>query len=376
MTQVLGADDRPTRCVVDLGAIERNLRAIEQHVGHATVMPVVKANAYGHGLEAVGRRLEAAGAAGLGVAYVEEGVALRKAGVTIPIQVLGGAVARQIPLFLAHDLMFTAPSIDKLHQIDAAASQHGVEATVHLKIDTGMERIGVHHPNAAGLFSAAEECDSIRVGGVFSHFANADAADLGDARRQLDRFLDALEFYPANGLATPTRHIANSGAVAQLPESHLDLVRPGILTFGVQPSPETATTIDLEPALTWFSEVIYFKVVAAGQPVSYGSTWAPREQTRVITLPVGYADGYSRALSNRAEVLVGGQRLPVVGRVCMDQTMVDLGDGTAYNGDAVVLIGRTDDDQITVEDVARWSETIAYEVLTSISARVPRVYIG
>ena len=247
---------------------------------------------------------------------------------------------------------------------------------MHLKIDTGMERIGVRHENAARLFGAAEECGSLDVTGVFSHFANSDADDLSDARRQLDRFLEALRFYEREGLATPTRHIANSGAVAQLPEAHLDLVRPGILSFGVYPSPETRRTIDLEPALSWLSEVIYFKVVEAGRPVSYGSTWSPTVQTRIVTLPVGYADGYSRALSNRGEVLIGPQRLPVVGRVCMDQTMVDLGQGTAYNGDEVVLIGDTGADRITAEDVARWGDTIAYEVLTNISARVPRTYVG
>lgn len=372
----LASTDRPTRCVIDLGALERNLRRIQDHVVDAAVMPVVKANAYGHGLVEVGRRLEQAGATSLGVAYVEEGVALREAGVGIPIHVLGGAVTRQIPLFLQHGLTFTAPSIDKLGQIDEAARAAGVRATVHLKIDTGMERIGVHHQNSARLFGAAAECASVDVVGVFSHFANADAADLSDARRQLDRFLVALDFFPEHGLPTPLRHIANSGAVAQLPEAHLDLVRPGILLFGVYPAPETQRTIELEPVLSWLSEVIYFKVVPAGSPVSYGSTWAPPEQTRVITLPVGYADGYGRALSNRAEVLVGEQRLPVVGRVCMDQTMVDLGSGTAYNGDEVVLIGGSGEDHITVEDVARWADTISYEVLTSISARVPRTYLG
>ena len=366
---------RPTRCVVDLGAIERNYRAIDAHVDGAQVMPVVKANAYGHGLAEVALRLEQAGAPALGVAYVEEGVALRNAGVKVPVQVLGGAVQRQIPLFLEHGLTFTAPSIDKVRQIDAAAAAEGVHADVHLKIDTGMERIGVHHPNAAALFEAAGECDNVGVGGVFSHFANADTADLDDARRQLDRFLGAVQFFPDNGLPTPIRHMANSAAIAQLPESHLDMVRPGIISFGVYPSDETARTIELEPALRWLSEVIYFKVVQAGSAVSYGSTWAPQHQTRVITMPIGYADGYMRALSNRAEVLVADQRLPVVGRVCMDQTMADLGGGTAYNGDEVVMIGPSGGDEILVEDLARWAGTIPYEVLTSISARVPREHI-
>ena len=191
----------------------------------------------------------------------------------------------------------------------------------------------------------------------------------------VDRFLGAVQFFPDRGLPTPIRHLANSAAIAQLPESHLDMVRPGIISFGVYPSDETARTIELEPALRWLSEVIYFKVVQAGSAVSYGSTWAPQHQTRVITMPIGYADGYMRALSNRAEVLVADQRLPVVGRVCMDQTMADLGGGTAYNGDEVVMIGPSGGDEILVEDLARWAGTIPYEVLTSISARVPREHI-
>lgn len=374
MTAELDATDRPTRCVVDLGALERNHRAIQAHVGAAQVMPVIKANAYGHGLIEVGRHLEAVGAACLGVAYVEEGVSLREAGIAAPIQVLGGAVTRQIPLFLEHDLMFTAPSVDKLRQIDDAARVGGVQAQVHLKIDTGMERIGVRATTAPALFEAAMSCEFVDVVGVFSHFANADAADLAHARHQLEVFLEVLEWFPDHGVPTPLRHIANSAAVAQLPESHLDLVRPGILSFGVYPSPDTARTISLEPALAWLSEVIFFKVIEAGRAVSYGSTWTPDRQTRLVTLPVGYADGYARGLSNRAEVLIDGRRLPVVGRVCMDQTMVDLGDGTAYNGDEVVLIGGSGAEHITAEDVARWGDTIAYEVLTSISARVPRTY--
>ncbi len=367
---------RPTRCVVDLSAIEGNYRAIDAHVGGAQVMPVVKANAYGHGLGEVGRRLEHAGAPCLGVAYVEEGIALRDAGVTIPVQVLGGAVARQIPLFLEWDLTLTAPSVEKVHQIQAAAQAAGRRARVHLKVDTGMERIGVHHFNAASLFRAAAECEEVDVIGVFSHFANADADDLDDARRQLDRFEEALQFFPDHGLPMPLRHIANSAALARLPESHLDLVRPGLMIYGVNPCPGTVGVLDLQPALEWLSEVVFFKVVAAGSPVSYGSTWAPQQQTRVVTMPIGYADGYRRALSNRAQVLVGSQRLDVVGRVCMDQTMADLRDGTAYNGDEVVMVGAVGDERITVEDLAEWADTIPYEILTSISARVPREYRG
>jgi alanine racemase len=365
---------RPTWCEIDLDALQRNVEAIADHVGSAAVMPVIKADAYGHGAVRVAQRLEQAGVSTLGVAYVEEAIALRQADVSIPIHVLGGAVERQIPLFLEHGLTFTAPSVDKLQQIDAAAAARGVRARVHLKIDTGMERIGVHHYHSEALLEAGLQCSNVDIEGVFSHFANSDAVDLDSARVQLDRFEEVLEFYPERGLAMPTRHIANSGAIAQLPESWLDLVRPGILLFGVYPSAETPRNVSVEPVMAWRSEVVYFKVVEAQSPVSYGATWSPDTQTRVVTLPVGYGDGFRRSLSNSGSVLINGRRHSVVGRVCMDQTMVDIGWDSAFNGDLVTLMGSDGDECITAEDLARWADTISYEILTNITARVPRRY--
>ena len=363
---------RPTWCDIDLAALERNYSAIKQVVGASKMMPVIKADAYGHGLTQIGTRLQEIGAPCLAVAYVEEGLALRAAGITVPIQVLGGAVTRQIPLFLEHGLTFTAPSVDKLLQISDAAEAANTTAKVHLKIDTGMERIGVHHYNADTLFEASLSCTSLEVEGVFSHIASADDTDLESARIQLERFLEALDFYDRRSLPTPTRHIANSAAIVALPEAHLDLVRPGLLLYGIEPTDQTSKTITVEPLLSWRSEVIYFKVVEAGSPVSYGGTWAPEHSTRVVTLPVGYADGYRRALSNRAQVLIKGNRHNVVGRVCMDQTMIDIGTASAYNGDQVVLVGSDGNQQITIRDLALWSDTVPYEILTSITARVPR----
>ncbi|WP_419930736.1 alanine racemase [Candidatus Poriferisodalis sp.] len=374
---------RPTWCDIDLDALDRNLAAIRRHVGEAEVVPVVKANAYGHGIAHVGLALAAAGVACVAVAYVEEALALRAAGVTIDIHVLGGAVERQIPLFLAHNLILTAPSIDKLRQIDEAAIAAGTTARAHLKIDTGMERIGVHHYNADKLFAESLRCRSVRVEGVFSHFANADAPDLSDARTQLDRFNEAVSFYERHSLPTPVRHMAASAAIARLPEAHLDRVRPGILLYGVAPKPEIAAALPTEPVLSWHSEIVYFKVVPPGASVGYGSTWTADRQTRVITLPVGYADGYARSLGTGpahdpgqgpTDVLIDGVRHRVVGNVCMDQTMVDIGDASAYNGDRVTLIGSQGSERVTVTDLADWSGRSPYEVLTGISLRVPRVH--
>lgn len=369
---------RPTRVEVDLPRLAANYRAIQAYVGAGVrVMPILKANAYGHGLAAVGRLLDGLGAPMLGVAYLEEGMRLRQEGVRAPILVLGGIVGEQIPRFLEHDLVLTASSVDKLRAIEEHAAALGTRARVHLKIDTGMERIGVHWYSAEALLAASLACRHVDVEGVFTHLANADEADLGHARLQLERFAEVLSFYERRSLPTPLRHAANSGAIVQLPESWLDMVRPGILFYGARPSPAVPALVPVRGAMRWVTRVVYFKVVGAGNPVSYGSTWAPAGATRVITLPVGYGDGYPRALSNRALVVVRGQRRAVVGRVCMDQLMVDLGpDGTAYNGDEAVLLGSQGEATITVEELAQWAGTIPHEVLVAINTRVPRVYLG
>ncbi|HEY3068384.1 MAG TPA: alanine racemase [Methylomirabilota bacterium] len=366
---------RPTVVEVDRARLAANFRAIQRAVAPAAVMPILKANAYGHGLVEVGRHLVALGATSVGVAFLEEAVALREAGITVPILVMGGILGNQIPLFLRYGLTLTASSIDKLRHIDDAAREMGVTARVHLKIDTGMERIGVHYYSAQGLLERAADCRHSVVEGIYSHFANADAADLGSARLQLARFLEVLQWYDKHGVAAPVRHIANSGAILQLRESHLDLVRPGILLYGVYPSAEVRRTIAVQPVLSWKSRVVYFKVVTPGHPVSYGSTWQSDHNVRVVTVPVGYGDGYFRALSNVAKVIIRGKTYPVVGRVCMDQIMVNIEGDTAYNGDEVVLLGADGDAIITCEDLAAWAGTIPYEVLTNINTRVPRVYV-
>lgn len=368
---------RPTHLVVDLDQLATNLALIRARVGpDVRVLAVLKANAYGHGLVAAAKLYEHLGVAMLGVAYLEEGVRLRRCGITTPILVLGGIVGDQIPTFLRHDLTLTASSIDKLEAIEAAAIATGIRAKVHLKIDTGMERIGVHWYSAEGLIEASQRCTHVAIDGIYSHLANADSADLTHARVQVARFEEVLDLYRERGLPMPMRHLANSGAVLQLPEAHYDMVRPGILLYGVMPSAEVVRSVPVEGALRWISRVVYFKVVQAGHPVSYGSTWAPDRMTRIITVPVGYGDGYMRRMSGQAELIVRGSRYPVVGRICMDQVMVDIGWDSAYNADEVVLLGRQDEAVVTVEELAEWAGTIPYEVLTAINTRVPRVYTG
>jgi alanine racemase len=368
---------RPTYVEVDLARISANYTAIQTHVGpKVKVMPILKANAYGHGLVEVARHLERQGEMYFGVAYLEEAILLRESEIKSPILVMGGLVGNQVPLFLQNDLTITASSIEKLEQIDQAAHTLGVRAKVHLKIDTGMERIGVHYYSAEPLLEASLHCENIEVEGIFTHFANADAADLSHARLQLARFNEVLKFYEERDLQPLIRHAANSGAVLQFPEAHFDMVRPGILLYGVLPSDEVEKTVDVQPALRWLSSVVYFKVVQPEHPVSYGSIWQSDHPVRVVTIPVGYGDGYFRAMSPGAEVIIHGKRYPVVGRICMDQFMVNIEWETAYNGDEVVVIGESEGASITVEDLARWAGTIPYEILTNINTRVPRVYIN
>lgn len=368
---------RPSFVTVDLNQLTANVNSIQAVVGNTIVMPIIKANAYGHGLVEVAQHLVAIDAAPyLGVAYLEEAILLRDSGIEVPILVLGGILGEQVPIFLTYQLTLTASSPDKLSQIDQAAAAMGIKAHVHLKIDTGMERIGVHDYNAAAFLETTLTYKHTIVEGIFSHFANADSADLTHAKLQLERFNEVLRFYERRSLPMPLRHMANSAAILQLPEAYFDIVRPGILLYGVYPSPETPHTVEVRPALSWTSKVVYFKVVQPHRPVGYGSTWQSDRMVRIVTAPVGYGDGYFRSMSNHAEVLIRGNRYPQVGLVCMDQFMVNIEWDSAYNNDEIVLIGTSGKNRITVEDLANWAGTIPYEVLTNINTRVPRVYIN
>ena len=367
---------RPSRIVVDLSAISDNLQAIRARVG-VPVMGIVKANAYGHGLVPVARHLEACGVDRLGVAFVEEGIALRRAGIRLPVLVLGGIFGPQVADYLRHELEITVSSLDKLRQVEAVAEALGQRARVHLKIDTGMERIGVHSYSCAGFIEAAAASRWCDIVGVYSHLACADDPGSPMTDRQIERFAEACAHFTRIGAPMPLRHLANSGGVLHAPGTWLDMVRPGIILYGVLPDPASQATLALRPALSLVSRVVYFKVVRAGGTVSYGATWAAATDTRIATIPVGYGDGYPRALSSRGEVLLRGHRRPIAGRVCMDQFMVDLGpDGTAYNEDEVVLVGRRDGQAIRVEDIARQAGTIPYEILTGLNERIPRAYVG
>jgi alanine racemase len=367
---------RPTVIQVDIDALRRNVQHVRERVGAVRIMATVKANAYGHGLIRTSKELLACGVDALGVAFLEEGIALRRAGVHAPILVLGGIIGNQIAHFLDYELDITASSVYKLQQIDETAQSMGRRARVQIKIDTGMGRIGIRAEHAPQLFEAALKAEHCEITGVFSHFASSHDADFSYTRRQLDLFLETVEYFPKNGHPMPMRHIANSGAVLQHPDSWLDMVRPGIMLFGVYPGPDVLRSVDLRPVLSMKTRVVYFKVVRGGTSIGYDHAWTAPSDTRVVTLPVGYGDGYARSLSNTGSVLIHGRRYPIVGRISMDQCMVDIGQDSAYNGDDVVLIGAQGDERITVEEVAELCGTIPYEVLTMINTRVPREYVS
>jgi alanine racemase len=366
---------RPTRVEVDLKILADNFAKIKKHVQHAMMMPILKANAYGHGLVHVAKLMQYLNADYIGVAVLEEGILLRESGIDIPILVLGGIWGNQIPHFIKNNLTITASSIAKLNQIEEIAGQLKSKAKVHLKIDTGMERIGVHYYSAEKFLETANKCENIQIDGIYSHLANSELNDLSYTHLQLERFLDVSSFFEKHSLTTPLRHIANSGAILQMPETFLDMVRPGIMLYGVYPSIDIKKTITVNPALSWKSLVVYFKVIKAGNPVGYGSTWKPEHDVRAVTVPVGYGDGYLRSMSHKAEVLINGMRFPVAGTISMDQIVINIENGSAYNGDEVILIGHKDGNSITCEELAKWAGTIPYEILTNINTRVPRVYL-
>jgi alanine racemase len=359
---------RPTYLEVNLPQLRKNLEAIRAHVAPAKVMPMIKANAYGHGMDGIAPYLEPY-VDSFGVALVEEGIHLRELGITKPILVAGGTLPEQIPSFLEYDLTLTASSPELLASAEAAAELAKKTLTAHLKIDTGMERVGVHYYDAHSFLEQSLACKHVLIQGIYTHFANSEDPALTHARQQLDRFQEVLHFYEKRSLPTPVRHMANSGAILQFPESHMDMVRPGVLFYGVYPV-GVEHTVAVAPAATWKSHVVYSKITRPGHPVSYGSLWQSDTETRIVTIPCGYADGYFRRMTNRAQVLIHGKRYPQVGRICMDQFMVDVGKDEIRVGDEVILLG----EGIQAYDLADWTGTNEYEVLTNISARVPRVY--
>jgi len=375
---------------IDLDAIAHNLREVRRVCRpQARIMAVVKADAYGHGASAVARTVLENGADTLGVARAEEGLALRRAGIRARILVFGYSSPELAGKLLEHDLTQTIFSLEQARHFSAAAGSRRQRLKAHLKIDTGMGRLGfVADPAVRGgveeagqLQRAIEQVSAVArlpfldIEGIYTHFAAADGADKASARRQFALFRDFLARLQRLGLRFPLRHAANSAAIIDLPETHLDMVRAGIMLYGLYPAAEVnRERVELRPAMQLKARVAQVREVPAGFRVSYGSTYEAPRPTRLATVTVGYADGYSRLLSSRGSMLVRGCRAPVVGRVCMDQTVLDVGRIEGVRpGDEVVVFGRQGNECIAVEEIAVATGTINYEIVSTITARVPRL---
>ncbi len=332
---------------------------------------MVKANAYGHGVDGVAPFIEPF-VDYFGVATVEEGIRLRtELRITKPILVAGGILVEQIPLFAEYDLTLTGSSMELLEAAEEISRQTGKRIKTHLKFDTGMERIGLHEYEAESLIEYSLKLKHVEIEGIYTHLANSELADRSYSKLQLERFLEILSIYEKRNEPVPTlRHINNSAGILNLPESNFDMVRAGILFYGVYPGDEADRVIEVKPALTWRSRVAYSKITKPGRPIGYGSLWQAERETRIVTVPCGYADGYFRRMTNQAQVVIGVKKYPQVGRICMDQFMVNVGDDDVKVGDDVILLGG----EVCARDLADWAGTNEYEALTSISARVPRVF--
>ncbi len=371
---------RPTWAEIDLGAIRYNLDQIKKLVGSGKgapkIMVVVKANAYGHGLVKVAKALEKLSIHYLGVATLDEAIALRREGITLPVLALGAVLPEEVEAALDYDISLTVCDQALARRLNSKAKAANKTAPVHIEVDTGMGRIGVWHEEAFDFIKGIKQFRHIYMEGIYTHFASA-SRDNFFTNYQLYSFHDLLKKLAKEQIRFNYRHAANSIALVDLKRSHFNLVRPGIIVYGMYPKRNFAKVLKLNPALSLKTRIVYLKDVPAGRSISYGRTFITEKPTRIATLPIGYADGYGRILSNRASVLVQGERAPVVGKVTMDQTMIDVGHIKGVKvGDEVVLIGCQGSLQMRTEEIARVSKTIPYEIVCSITNRVPRVYKG
>ena len=367
---------RPAWVEIDLKAIRANVGAIKQRLTPGTsYLAVVKANAYGHGDVPVAKEALKAGATWLGVILVDEGIRLREAGIDAPVLLLHEPPPDRADEVVRHRLtpsVFTEQGIEAL---SAAAERAGAEIDVHLKVDTGLNRLGVRHEHIEDFARALAKEPRLRVEGIFSHFAFADDPGNAFIDTQLERYVDSLDRLAALGITAAIRHMGNSAAALTRPDAHFDMVRVGIATYGLAPAPALEGIISLAPALSLKAKIAMVKRVPAGEGVSYGLRYRLERPGTIVSLPLGYADGWVRALSGNAEVLIAGKRHPTVGTVCMDSFMADIGDATCEIGDEAVLIGVQGSERITVEDVAARIGTINYEVVTLLTQRLERVFV-
>jgi alanine racemase len=363
---------------VDLSALRHNFLQVRRLCGpQVKLMPVIKADAYGHGLLACARTLAGAGAEYLGVGSLEEGQTVRRAGISLPMLLLLGVLPGDADAAVAHDLEVALYRRDVAEALDAAARVQGKKAKAHLKVDTGMGRLGVAPDEVIPFLEALAACHHLEVQGLISHLSMADMADKTYTHRQISEFEELLAAARLKGWELPLSHIANSAALLEVQEAHFSLVRPGIMLYGSPPAPDRPAPVDLKPVMSLKSQVIQLKRLPPGASISYGGTYVTRDWCDLAVVPVGYCNGYSRLMSNKGEVLIRGRRAPIRGRVCMNLIMVEVTHipGAAVD-DAVTLLGADGPEQLTGDELAGWAQTISYEIYCALGTANPRQYTG
>jgi len=375
MKKLLG----PTWIEVNLYAIAQNVRNIKKLIGEKKeLMAVVKGNAYGHDILEVSSVVLNNGATQLAVARLEEGIFLRKAGITVPILILGLTLKQQAELLVSYNITPTVCEYEMIEKLSESAIKEDKVVKVHLKVDTGMGRIGIFPNHILDFVKKVKALKNIEIEGIFTHFSVADEKDKTYTEEQFKKFIEVLTILEKGGIKIPVKHVGNSATLLDLPYMWLDLVRPGISVYGLYPSREVQKTVKLIPAHSFKTRIVFLKELPAGECISYGRIYTTtKRRTKIASLPVGYADGYNRLLSNQGEVLVRGRRFPVIGRVCMDQCMIDVTNLTQVKiGDEVVLWGRQGEEEITVEEIAEKIGTINYEIVhMPDKKRVPKLFI-
>jgi len=375
MKKLLGS----TWIEIDLDAIAQNVRNIKKLIGEKKeLMAVVKGNAYGHDILEVSSVVLKNGASRLAVARLEEGIFLRKAGIVVPILILGLTLKQQAELLVSYSITPTVSECGTIEKISESAFKKDKKIKVHLKIDTGMGRIGIFPYHVLNFIKKVRALGNVEIEGIFTHFSVADEKDKTYTEAQFKKFIEVLTILEKEGIKIPVKHVGNSATLLDLPHMWLDLVRPGISIYGLYPSTEVQKAVKLIPAHSFKTRIVFLKELPVGECISYGRIYTTtKRRTKVASLPVGYADGYNRLLSNQGEVLVRGRRFPVIGRVCMDQCMIDVTNLPKVKiGDEVVLWGRQGEEEITVEEIAEKIGTINYEIVhMPDKKRVPKLFI-
>ena len=375
MQRLLG----PTWVEINLDAIANNVKNIKELIGEKKeLMAVVKGNAYGHDILEASLVFLKNGASRLAVARLEEGILLRKTGITVPILVLGLTLKQQAELLVSYSITPTVSEYDMIEKLSESGFKQDKIVIVHLKVDTGMGRIGIFPNHILNFIKKVKALKNVEIEGILTHFSVADEKDKSYTEKQFGKFIEVLTFLEKEEIRIPIKHVGNSATLLDLPHMWLDLVRPGISVYGLYPSREVQKTVKLIPAHSFKTRIVFLKELPAGEYIGYGRTYITRQKRTVVaSLPVGYADGYNRLLSNQGEVLVRGRRFPVIGRVCMDQTMIDVTNLPQVEiGDEVVLWGRQEQEEIKIEEIADKIKTINYEVIhMPDKKRVPKLFI-